>query len=115
MVTLSALALGLERQLALSTLTVALAVAVAGRVEVRVAEAGGFAVGSRPMICAGDRSAGRKRAYPGNAEGEGRNRIRLNAPINTIEKATTQRAANCSFSGLPCSVIRIWVPREASL
>src|ERR1041385_422910 len=117
MTTLSAPPLGLERQLALSTLTVAVAVTVEGKVALAVAEVGGIVVpaGSCPTIWAGERSTGRKRAYPGSVVGEGRKRIRLKAPISTIEKAITQRAASCSIIGLPWSATRMGAPRAVSL
>ncbi len=49
---------------------------------------------------------GRKRAQSGNSAGTGRMRIRLKAEINIMETTTTQRAAHCSRTGLPCSMIR---------
>src|SRR5687768_6490717 len=117
MVTLSAPPLGRSRQLALSTLIVAVAAVVGVRSRPLTCSgvgstASGVSVGE---VSAGEDSTGRKRAYSGKPAGEGRNRTRLKTPIKTIEKATTQRAASCSITGLPCSLTRTGAPSLASL
>src|SRR5205809_2418033 len=83
---------GFARQLALSTVTFAVGAPVESRWWL--------------TICCGERSTGRKRAYPGKPDGVGRRLIRLNAAISNMEMAITQRAARCSITGLPCSVMR---------
>src|SRR5687767_47216 len=88
-----------------------------GKVDVAVADVGGIGVPlvSSPVICSTERSTGRKRAYSGRVVGEGRNRIRLKAPTNTMEQVNTQRAASCSIIGLPWSMTRAVAPKAASL